>query len=74
MAGDEAGKKELQHWNEFHACVTVGCGIEKKRRMAKKCVKFVWKRSIYVEYRIDPNRPHIIFGLILGVKTYHLHE
>ena len=38
MAGDGAGRKELQHYNEFHACIAVDCGIEKKKRIEKQAV------------------------------------
>ena len=44
--------RTYKHWNGFHACIAVDCGI-KKRNVWQKCVKFIWKRSIYVEYRID---------------------
>ena len=41
MAGDETGRKDLQHWNGFHACITVDCGIKKKKRMAKMCKSYL---------------------------------
>ena len=61
MPDDEAGRKKLQHmyFNEFHVCITVACGIEKRNVLKKLLLCKAHFETFHVFQK--PNRPHIKF-------------